>query len=351
MVTWRHLFAQSGLDIVFRADDPTSWNETHARLLFRPVDYMSSALDYHLAYHRGHGGDWHEASCVLLLDNAPVGLWPLTFNCVGGADQNDQRMLVMPPLFIDTCPAGTVKTYTAECLSIAHRLAVELGLAQWSSESRYVGRRDIDRWHTVAMEQGAVCKVQHDLFVDLALTLPEIKSCFRRSYRSLVTSGSRLWRVEVVGAPGDAAVWDEFRQLHATVAGRVTRSLESWQLQHEALANDEGFLVVLRDEDERMVGAGYFMCSSDEGLYAVGAYDRSLFSKPLGHVVQYRAITELKQRGCRWYRIGTHCFPGDQPTPSAKELSIASFKEGFASHAFPGFVLTRATDECVRQAE
>jgi FemAB family protein len=257
----------------------------------------------------------------------------------------------MPPLFIDTCPAGTVKTYTAECLSIAHRLAVELGLAQWSSESRYVGRRDIDRWHTVAMEQGAVCKVQHDLFVDLALTLPEIKSCFRRSYRSLVTSGSRLWRVEVVGAPGDAAVWDEFRQLHATVAGRVTRSLESWQLQHEALANDEGFLVVLRDEDERMVGAGYFMCSSDEGLYAVGAYDRSLFSKPLGHVVQYRAITELKQRGCRWYRIGTHCFPGDQPTPSAKELSIASFKEGFASHAFPGFVLTRATDECVRQAE
>ncbi len=130
--------------------------------------------------------------------------------------------------------------------------------------------------------------------------------------------------------------------LHAAVAGRVTRTLESWQLQHAALTNDEGFLIVLRDAGGRMVGAGYFMCSADEGIYAVAAYDRNLFDKPLGHVVQFRAIEELQRRGCRWYRIGTRCYPCDEPAPNAKELAIATFKQGFASHVIPSFQLTHA---------
>jgi len=343
MIDWRQAFAESGLDVVFRVDDPALWAATLARLPFRPANYLASALDYQLAYQRGHGGDWQEASCVLRWNNKAVALWPLTVAERAGVGQlSAQGMPVMPPLFVGDCPALTRKKYTADCLRIADRLAAALGLAEWRSAPAFVDRAELDDWQLVAMGQGARCAVRHELYVDLRLTLAEIKSGFRKSFRSLVTSGERLWRVDILRAPGDAAVWDEFRLLHAEVAGRVTRSLESWQLQHAALVADEGFLVVLRDADGRMVGAGYFMCSADEGVYAVAAYDRSLFDKPLGHVVQYRAIEELQRRGCRWYRIGTRCFPGDEPAPNAKELAIAAFKQGFASHVFPSFLLTHA---------
>lgn len=89
-----------------------------------------------------------------------------------------------------------------------------------------------------------------------------------------------------------------------------------------------------------MVGGGLFSFTSDEGLYVVGAYDRSLFDKPLGHVVQYRAIEELKKRDVKWYKIGTRPYSSNAPTPTDKEISIAKFKQGFASHVFPYYFLT-----------
>ena len=343
MIDWRQAFAESGLDVVFRVNDPASWAETFDRLSFRPVNYLASALDYQLAYQRGHGGDWQEASCVLRRNNKAVAIWPLTVaERDGVAVLSAQGMPVMPPLFVAECPALTRKKYTVDSLRIADRLAKRLGLSEWCSTPAFADGSDLGDWQLGAMRQGARCAIRHELYVNLRLTLAEIKSGFRKSFRSLVTSGERLWHVNILRAPGDATVWDEFRLLHAEVAGRVTRSLESWQSQRAALAADEGFLVVLRDAGERMVGAGYFMCSADEGAYAVAAYDRSLFDKPLGHVVQYRAIEELQRRGCRWYRIGTRCFPGDEPTPNAKELAIAAFKQGFASHVFPSFLFTHS---------
>jgi hypothetical protein len=103
------------------------------------------------------------------------------------------------------------------------------------------------------------------------------------------------------------------------------------------LGSGDAFLVGLRDPAaQRLVGAGFFQCTRDEGLYAVGAYDRALFDKPLGHAVQQRAIETMKARGLQWSRIGER-----QPAPTAKEVAIAAFKQGFASHQFcrHGFAL------------
>lgn len=345
MIDLRHELEEADLGVVFRCENSALWTETYNRLSFRPVNYLASTLDYQLAYQRGHGGEWHELSCVLRSDNKAVAIWPLTISERDGvASLSSQGLPVMPPLFVPECPPTTLKKFTNECQRIADRLAAQLNLTEWRSAPAFVDRAGLDKWHLTAMGQGARCSVRHELYIDLRLTLPEIKSGFRKSFRSLVTSGERLWDVEIMRAPGKAVVWEEFRLLHAEVAGRTTRSLESWQSQLAALAADEGFLVVLRDASGRMVGAGYFICSADEGVYAVATYDRSLFDKPLGHVVQYRAIEELQRRGCSWYRIGNRSFPGDEQEPNAKELAIAAFKQGFASHVFPSFLLTHSVD-------
>lgn len=347
MIDWRREFAKSKLDFFLRNDHPELWIETYDRMVFRPSGYSATALDYQLAYQNGHGRGSVELSCVLKSNNKPVGIWPLfiiedKFNPA----ISSQGLPVAPPIFIPDCPEKTRKRISYNCLQLANRLAYQSNLDKWQSACASVYHSGVTEWQLLAMAEGARCEVHHELFVDLNLTLAEIKSKFRKSFRPLVTSGQRLWHIDILRTPGDVSVWEEFRRLHAEAAGRVTRSPESWRLQHAMIVAGKAFLVVLRDGGGHMVGGGFFTCSGDEGAYAVGAYNRSLFDKPLGHIVQYIAIEELKRRGCFWYYIGRRCFPGDTPAPSSKELSIAAFKQGFATHVFPSFLLTHSVEAC-----
>ena len=58
----------------------------------------------------------------------------------------------------------------------------------------------------------------------------------------------------------------------------------------------------------------------------------------LGHVVQYKAIEEMKVRGLRCYKIGLRCYPQDDGV-TEKDITISEFKQGFSTHLFPQFVL------------
>lgn len=342
MINYSQAFSDSGLDFVFRLDDSLLWEKTYNKLDYRQVSYLASSLEYQLAYSRGHGGEWTDLSCILFLNNEAVAIWPLTI-CSNKENFSltSQGQSVMPPQFISGISERNRKKITLGCLRVVDNLAQKLNISEWCSNVINPNKLTIENWQTILMENGSHCKVRYELYVDLQLTNTEIKSKIRRRYRSLINYGERLWSIDLLFSPGDLSLWEEFRKFHAMVAGRTTRSLESWQLQYQALVNDEAFLVILRDIDGQMTGAGFFMCSEDEGVYAVGAYDRQLFERPLGHVVQYRAIEELKKRGCKWYRIGTRPYLTDVPTPSEKELSIGYFKEGFASHIFPSFDLVR----------
>lgn len=334
------LFEKSGLKYRFRAEEPAAWDAVYAAVPYRPVAYLGSSLDYQLSYQQGFGGDWMDLSSILYSDNRPVGIWPLSISYQDGkALLSSQGQPVMPPLFSESCPAKTRKNYSTACLELAGEFAKMLDLKTWRSGSAFHGEAHFSTWHLAAMARGASCEVRHDLYVDLSLSIEQIRSAIRKSYRPLISSGERSWNIDFVRAPGDPEVWNEFRCLHAEVAGRVTRCQESWDIQHRCIEDDEAFLITLRDEAGRMVGGGYFSCSADEGSYAVAAYDRELFDKPLGHVVQYRAIEELKQRSCRWHRIGARAFASDRPPPNDKELSISAFKQGFASHVLPAYIL------------
>ena len=123
--------------------------------------------------------------------------------------------------------------------------------------------------------------------------------------------------------------------MHQSVEGRSTRSLDSWGAQLEAIACFAAFFVFFRDGANKMVGSGLFYVTRDECVRAVGAYDRSLFDKPLGHMIQYQAIEEMKSRNICWYKLGRRSYLGNAPEPSAKKLSISDFKQGFTCHLFP----------------
>jgi FemAB family protein len=134
-------------------------------------------------------------------------------------------------------------------------------------------------------------------------------------------------------------IWNEFRNLHKHVSGRVTRSEVTGSLQYEAVVNGTAFLIYLRNEQSKIIGGQLFYLSSYESVYAVGIYNRAFFDKPLGHVVQLLAISRLKTLGVRRHKLGTRTYTSDFQAPSNKELAITEFKRGFMSHIMPRYVV------------
>lgn len=331
-------FRAGGLQAVFRQANMQRYREAFDHGEYRMVDYDPLMLDYQIAYMRSAGWVVEDYSVTLLHDGRAAALCPLlVFFKEREVLLSSSTTEVFPPLFIAGVAGSVKKRLTKDWLGVVRQLAKRAGAVDWSSQEAFRNQQGLSDWHHLLMADGAQLAVAHDWYVDLSLDMANIKAGFRTSYKSLINKAGRLWQVKVVSGRGDKALWETFHALHALVSGRQTRSQATWDLQWEAVIQGRGFLVCLLDVASRMVGGGYFHFTPDEAVYAVGAYDRALFDKPLGHAVQHRAIQELKSRGIRWYRIGRQCYATDTPAPSDKECAISSFKSGFATHLFPVF--------------
>jgi FemAB family protein len=343
-----NIIGTMGLAVCQRADRKYLWDETLNRTSYKPVAYSNSSLDYQLAYQHGHGGSWRDISLIIHWNNKPIALWPLSFSIKG-----EQAMLtshglpVLPPIFIADCPAISRKRITKACLDLANAISVAAKLNTWASGESFINLLGMSDWHVESMKRDAICNLRHELYLDLRQNISEIKRNFRTSYKSLITSGSRMWIIGVLDSSEKEGVWQEFRELHLKVSGRVTRSDETWSMQLHDIEQRRAFLIWLRNGSGEMVGGGLFSFTSDEGTYAVGAYNRSLFDKPLGHVVQYKAIEELRKRGVLWYKLGARFFRTEDPIPTDKEISISEFKQGFSSHFFPHYRMIHQVSEYV----
>lgn len=329
----------SGETVVLATESPAVWKAALNTCNYVPVAYTYESMAYQLAYLQSGGANCGDCSLVWHWDGAPCGVWPLSFT-VGaeGTPLHSHGTPILPPLFAVGTPGSIRRRLCRASLDLTERVSEILGNHSLNAFHPFLQQPDLGDWHGEWMLRGASCSISHQLFLDLRPSLAEIKSGFRKSYKSLINSGRREWTVSVLDTL-DASVWAEFTQLHLDVSGRKTRSDETWALQLRQIAVGEALLVLLRDGGGKMVGGGFFQFSRDEALYAVGAYDRKLFPKPLGHVVQATAIEELKRRNIRWLKLGRRFFLHDFPTPTEKELSISDFKSGFSSHLFPEFSL------------
>ncbi len=316
------------------AEASSAWDAVMDTAVYAPVAATRSMVLYQSAYIMEKVDEFVDLSIVLFHENKPVGVWPLNMRLSEGAwvcGSNEGP--VYAPLFINKIAEKTRKNLMAGCLDVLDELCRMTGQKTWKGVE-FVGTDGLDQWHRKIMDRGAtIQRVAHEMFVDLSMSMEDIKANMRKSYKSLLSMGDRLWQSSTL-AKVEHNVFDEFRQLHYQVSGRATRSVGTWSVQERAINSGDAFLVVLRDDKGVMVGGGLFHISKTEGLYAVGVYDRNLFDKPLGHIVQIKAIEHMKTLGLRWHKLGERFYPGDGSNPSQKELSISHFKEGFATHMF-----------------
>jgi len=319
-------------------DAKDDWVSVSKRIPYLPNVYSVSWIRDYQAYHQGCGQSLSDLSLVLYHDNAPCGIWPLT---IVSKVNNPLRMVadkIAPPLLVSDLNPRTIKSINKSCISFIENMVLSSGGNYWESAESFTDRSGISEWQNQALLTGAKSTLSYELYIDLSLNLDRLRQYFRKSYKSLINSGLRHWETHIMDTPQEGA-WEEYRELHHKVSGRVTRSIETWELQLQSIKEGHAFLVYLRQPDGRMVGGGYFNTTQNEATYSVGVYDRSLFRKPLGHVVQIKAIEEMKERDLAWYRIGNRPYSSDEEAPTDKQLTVGDFKQGFASHIFPKFVL------------
>jgi FemAB family protein len=342
-----HILSESPLETVLRENNHEKWEEVINNCAYTPVNYCSETIDFQVAYKKGHNIQVSDVSVIIYHDKKPCGIWPLSYEV-----ENEHReirsfgSLILPPLFISGISKKVKKKIVKLCLDIIEKISVKTDAKSINCEDIFLNIHEISDWHYELIRKGAVAKVKYELFVDIDLEVELIKGLFRKSYKALINSGLKKWKVEKL-ENADTKIWQEFKSLHLTVSGRTTRSDQTWDVHYNALVRGNAFLIYLLDTSSKMVGGGFFLTTKQEGLYGVAAYDRTLFDDPLGHVVQFIAIQEMKKRGLRWYKIGLRPFAADFPQPTEKEISIGEFKEGFATHVFPKYTLSFEIKEII----
>lgn len=336
----RNFFISQFGDMAKLANQYTNmWKEVITDLPYTPVCYTRESLDYQYAYMSAFVDDLIDLSVIIYQKNRAIGIWPVSLRRREDVYEFcTNQGVVLPPLYKSGISDRIIKKYNSQCLSaikcfyaaIKEKIAIS---SKWSACSSFLPSKIHTQnvlWDSKCMELGATPQVAHDLYVDLRQSLEEIHVNLRKSYRSLLNEGERLWQVDVHDTVSEE-LFDEFRRLHKEVSGRVTRPKETWDLQRQEINNTNSFLVTIRDSEHKLCGGGFFEASNTESIYAVGAYDRSLFDKPVSHIVQWTAIKHAKELGLCWHYLGQRFYETDTPTPTPKELQIAYFKEGFAT--------------------
>ncbi len=346
-LSFNELIELSKFEIKLKKDDLESWDEFENEVDYLPICYSSSYADFNLAFQKYHGGDWIDYSIIFRTQNKTIAIWPVSISFKDNQyNLNSFRVPLLPPIFSNTSSKKNRKKVIYDLNKILKFMCDKLKINKkfLNSYFPFFNSPGLPLWFAMHTNQLQKLRVEYDLFLDINSNLDEIKKNFRKSYKPLISSALSTWKSFKL-TKYDKETWSEFKELHFEAAGRVTRSEETWNIQHELIRDKKAFLAYLRDEKNKMIACGFYWHTKSECEYGVGAFDRSLFDRPIGHLVQYIAIEEMIKRQIKWYRVGRKANKNNEPPPDKKEEDISLFKQGFSSHTMPVYFLTKKIDD------
>ncbi len=305
--------------------DLSDWNEVVEKSSDVSVYYVKSLVDYYAAYYNGVN-----LSFIIYDDKKPTAVFPIFMF----KEDNNFSFTVngdglIGPLFVNNSPKRLRKRVEMQIADIIFFLTEHFNTKKLKF---FESSNTLSSWYLLWLKKANKDYLSYQLAINLEKTLEEIRLSFRKSYKPLVNKALREWDVDVC-SKRDMHVFEEFKLLHKEVSGRQTRNDLSWDIQKKQIQNGEALLITVRN-NQSLIGGGFFNYSKDEAMYSVGAYNRDLFDKPIGHAVQMKAIEKLKELGCKKYNIGEKTTNLSGRELSEKEKSITHFKEGFAGYIY-----------------
>jgi hypothetical protein len=192
------------------------------------------------------------------------------------------------------------------------------------------------RWAAAAVRAGYLDTTRVSQVVDLTAGEDELLRAMSKGHRADVKRAGRTIEVDVAAATDDE-MFTAYQQMHQRAAGRVTRPQRTFDLMREWLSSGHAVLFAGR-RDDHFLGFSYILRYRNGAYYASAANDPDESGHPVGHALQWRAMTWLRKNGVTTYELGAQPFglvPHDEA--SEKELAIARFKRGFGGIPVPVF--------------
>lgn len=174
--------------------------------------------------------------------------------------------------------------------------------------------------------------------IDLTQTEAGLHAGVRKSFKSLINKGrAEMIFKAITKDNADEKAFRDFETFHLQVAGRKTRSSESWNIQFEMIQKGVAELLMGYLEPHGLVSSALFTDYGPVTSYAVAVYNRDLFEKPLAHANVYEGMLRAKGRGQRTFNLGVIPQEGEA---SEKEVNIGKFKKGFVPSLTPFYEWT-----------
>lgn len=335
------------IDVQCMEDAKNDWlkmEATHSDYV--SVDYSYYNVIYQNCYFQAINDVFVDFSVVIYNGGVPVGIWPLSISRKGNEIQlGSWGADLLAPLLVD-CKYNIEKQrkLIEKCILAIQDIADTYGVKHITCKQQLM-QDGINIWTQKLFEHGWSCnRISNECYLNLAGTEEQILARIRRTNRYSIQKADGLWRHKLICKVNSTReeieqTFEAFRDLHIEVAGRETRSIETWNLQRDAVTNNDDFVILLFDSMDKLIGASLYTTTGTEGSYAVAAYDRSLFDQPVGHISQWLAILHMKELGIKWYHVGTRFYEKDWNEPTEKEVAIGHFKEGWATNIFPRMFL------------
>jgi len=221
---------------------------------------------------------------------------------------------------------GKNKHLLVTILNELNQIAYDAGLNNFSI-SDYKSGRKLSSLGEHAYNLGGLPFCKFEAIIDLTQDKDIIHSNLRKSYKSLINQGEREIDFTTINKENpDREQFEAYRLFHKRVAGRTTRTIESWKSQFRMIEIGCADLVMGEMKPYGLVSSSFCSDHGDITYYGSAVYDRDLFHKPLGHASVYKSMMHAKDRGQSFFSMGVIC---QKNTISDKEYNIGKFKKGF----------------------
>lgn len=289
--------------------------------------YSNENINYYIV--RSEVSNFEDISFIVLVNgNAIAGLRALRYKRLGSY-ANQVSCIDIPALFIESTKLASDSTKSIK-RAILKIIIEKLGEKQDNSNLwvRDLGANSSLTFLTsYALANNASAELKYTQVIDLCKKNEEIHRDLTKSLRWGINWGYKNCEINSYDEKNiTESIICEFEKLHAQAAGRSTRSQESWRAQYLMIKAKKAFCITAR-KDDRLVSASLFLAYSNHSYYGVSASDRTLFDKPISHVVIWEGIMAAKARGCHKFEMGEQVYP--YQAPSKKELGISYFKKSF----------------------
>ena len=181
----------------------------------------------------------------------------------------------------------------------------------------------------LSLHKDIIDKVYQESFINLSLSEQEILKDISKGHKSEIKKRS-VFSYKVINFQNyTAKLIFKMMELHKEVAGKKTRSLETWLENEKMILQNKGFLVCALFKD-KIISYSFFFHDKLSCIYFSSCTDREYFSHAgITHNSIWCAIKYLKQIGCKYFSLGDVKTLYSKDIISDKEKNIERFKRSF----------------------